>query len=138
MLCHGRVHRFPIVDTVSHKAIDFSVYLGKQAGHLGRILGMVIGDHRSEDPPGVIPADVQFPPMSTPLIPTPGTVPLTLTADLQAGAVYDQAYRSCLQLIEMAPDIDRATAPRQRCVIRTREIQSHQFQDRSEEALSLA
>ncbi len=141
---HGRasrtgcvVERDGVVRRIRGHARDVPVHLLDQTDADRRIIGRWLRDCLGDDDTSAVNTEMELLPATLSALPVFRRSPLALADDGQAGAIDDEGKRP-LHRGETEGETEALTPPRERRVIGCIEIDVHQGEDRTEEALGLA
>ena len=141
---HGRasgtghvIERDGVVRRIRGHARNVPAHLLDQTDAGPRIIGRWLRDRLSDDDASSVNTEMELLPATLSTLPVFRRSPLALTDDRQAGAIDDEVKRP-LHRGETEGEIEVLTPPRERRVIGCIEIDVHQGEDRTEEALGLA
>src|SRR3954467_7461856 len=135
--CNRGVAVVAVVGAIAGERRHRSIHLVEQGTNLRAVVGILVGQHRSDDPAGIgVRREMQPSPGPAPLGAVLLGEPLARATELQPRAVHQQVHRLAPRLWSWHPQ--RFSPAAQGGVVRHREIEAEQLQDRADQPLGLA
>ena len=126
-----------VVGAIAGEGRHRPIHLVEQGTDLGAVVGILVGQHRGDDPAGVgVRREMQHSPGPAPLAAVLLDQPLARAAELQPGAVHQQVHRRAPRL--WSRYLQRLGPPAQGRVVRHGEIEAEQLEDGADQPLGLA
>ena len=131
------VHRSRVVCSVGDKAAQCALELTEEIGNGRSVVGVSIGEHLRNDNTRLIDAEMELPPAPFPLSSMLRGRPLAFAHDRESSTV-DDKMGAFTRADSTKPQVELLATPRERGVIWRGEVETHDPEERAQEALGLA